>query len=1104
MSLTKGPKAGALVPESDSALSSILENLGVLVKRYRDLDDFKSIREAVQGLSQEELVFLFCNIEKACQPIVPAKVLQMETLRSDNQGPTGANKQNLEKTGPMRKVESTIRSIIGAIEKRAFKEEPKMIQATEAAKAEPIDILNPPDTEIKGDGIGSVVKMALGLALKERIQEMANEAEVRTRVEVVMILPRKSEVLKDFPKEARFLADDFTENELHFLLERWAEQTIQAVDEIREKVRKLAPEELGVLIAHEDPMIRTMLKQWLLLLLNIPPEKISEASDDQEALENISDEGKKVKVLLTSAKSPKLDGPELVKILRDSRKDIRSILLLPSINDWQEAENAHHRLVQPLNIQKLRGVLIDCLPALGLEVGIFKDFDEETMPISPERIRQMFESAVAEKDPQLLGQSGLMAMELASPFKASMDREISIANLPTVQAVSDKLKRASLLPHLSRITPLPSIQKRISLSNGSVYRGKVDMNMGADLPDTGMALDHNLPLGKRLADMVAEEKTDQTSLFKSDKHFDLMETIVLTADEKESAIVEKEGGISYSAQDQEIHDGSENVEVLGKKLDERRLSLRLLDRENAVQILARYLTPLSLSKYSQPKIQYDSSAVKRFENNPQEYELLPSNDWTIGRDIEASSKVLGIDNLVDLMKLAIETAHPKKYREPQVVGFGNGDCKIMDELAAAYTDRKVRHLTLGRSILFNLSDLLDRSLIQDLPEEESSNFKKFNVRITHLLQRHFGRFGRLEIKLNLPDDQDRLRDYLIRLAKKDEVLGYAAGKRKTAATTGKYADDKWERLTDGEIRCFAEYVENPQAFFSKYYSAFFKSQSARDANELLGLKPRDMIFGDFRDMPELLNNCGNFITFAYSVKGFSHLEDFDYGVAFNEVAARLIPGGIMIDDGAVESHTWSHRVWELREVLRNLGENGQYRIYLIGNDKGPMSVVCQRGVQLEPGKYAFTIPEGLRTDKEEGVPLNMVNLKNYEQMWPEAALRNKLIHHIKDRIIHALVHGIVDKKLRLECTQTWRQSCLKEIDPLFNDIFEQMIASWKSRNKPRRGSIDKKDRMKLSNSKNVADLLELFEEKKGEGLDSFIGRLLLRLYPYNEKLKESA
>ena len=49
MSLTKGPKAGALVPESDSALSSILEKLGVLVKKYRDLDDFKSIREAIQG-----------------------------------------------------------------------------------------------------------------------------------------------------------------------------------------------------------------------------------------------------------------------------------------------------------------------------------------------------------------------------------------------------------------------------------------------------------------------------------------------------------------------------------------------------------------------------------------------------------------------------------------------------------------------------------------------------------------------------------------------------------------------------------------------------------------------------------------------------------------------------------------------------------------------------------------------------------------------------------------------------------------------------------------------------------------------------------------------
>ncbi len=1087
MSFNKGPKAGALVPESDSTLSSILEKLGVLVKKYRYLDDFKSIREAVQGLGEEELVFLFCNIEKAYEPEFPNRgrvdianlikganeegwageslynmgldslgaVELVETMRSPptETPPMGvplneANEELLVKSGVKVKLTGIIQDLVRAMGKGRSKKTgaSENSSSTEAIKNENADGSEGP----MGIRDESLVKMSLALALKERIQEMASEG-VRRRVEAVMILPRESELLKDFPKEARFLSDDFTENELHFLLERWAEETTRATDEVRAEIRRLAPEELGILIAHEDPHVRSALKQWLLLLLKIAPENIVEVDNDMGALEKISDDQGNIKILLTGTKSPKLDSLELLRLLKDNRREIRRILILPNINSWEEAENAHHRLVHPLNIQKLRGILIDCLPALNVEVGIFKNFDEEAATLPAEGI------ATA---------SGI---KIAPP---------------------------------SRITPLPLSPKWISTSasNGSSHRMNLEMGRGVDSLDIGRSLNYELPPAELLLAAVVKEEEDHLGQLKSGEHFPLLETILLTAEEKQNVILEKEGGISYPPEEGQGSEGSENVQVLGKKLDERRFTLRLLDREKAVQILARFSVPLNLSKHSQPKENYDSRAIKRFENNEQVNELLNANDWIISRNLEESAKVLGIENLIELQRLAIETAHPKKYRQPIVVHLGPGDGKIMDEFESAYTDRPVRHVAIGRSILFNLSDLLDRSLNKDLPEGEASDLKRFNVRITHLLQRHFGRFGRLEIRLNLPGDQARLRDYLLRLAGKEEVLGYAAGKRKTATTTGKYADDKWERLKDGEVRLFAEYAKDPVAFFSKYYGGFFDTESPQDMNEILGLKSRDMIFGDFRDMPELLKDCDNFITFAYSVKGFSHLEDFDYGVAFNEVAARLHPGGILIDDGVVESHTWAQRIHELREVYRNLGANGQYRIYLIGNEKGPMSVVCQRGVPKEKGGYHFTIPEGLRVLKEKKRPLTIINVggrknKTYEQLWSKAALRNKLTHHIKNRIVEALVYGIVDKRLRLECTQTWRQACLKEIDPLFNDIFDKMVALWEGQNKSQAGNLEKRDRIKLSNNKNVADLLELFEKKTGESLDSFIEKLLLRLYP---------
>lgn len=1017
MSLKKGPKAGALVPESDSALSSILKKLGVLVKNYRDLDDFESIREIVQGLDQEELIFLFCNIEEAYPPLESG---QMDIL-----------------------------NIIEARKKNLANENPYVFSYSDKGS------YYKPDDE-------PIVKMALGLTVKDRLHSIMADGS-RKKIEVVMRLPRKSELLEKIPPGAHFLANDFEEKELGFLLNLWTDQAMKAADEVREEIRKMAPKELGILIAHENPIDRTILKQQLLRLLNIADENILEAGDDSTALEKFFDpKADKIKLLFAGGSTPSLDGLGLLEIAKKDRTDIGRVLLTSENDDSTvDIDTTHHRLDLPVTGQKLFATLIECFRDIkpSPNIDIFKKFDEEEMFPSTEN------------------------------------------TLPTDIPRVATPGRITPLP-LSRITPLPSIPKRILISNGSSYRGSVDMGKGDDLPDVGRSLDNESSTAKRLTDAVT------ASLFKNGEHMGLMETILLAAEEKQNIIVEKEGGISYLPENHQNQEEVENVEILGKKFNERHLMLRLLDRENAVQILARYKKSLDLSKYSQPKTQYDPSAVKRFEGNEQINELLPSNDWTISRDVEASSKVLGVGSLVNLMKLAIETAHPKKYREPNIIGFGNGDCKIMDELAAAYTDRKVRHLTIGRSILFNLSDLLDRSLSKELPEEEVVNFKKFNIRITHLLQRHFGRFGRLEIKLNLPDDQVRLRDYLIRLAEKSEVQGYAAGKRKTAATTGKYADDKWERLTDGEIHYFAEYVKDPQAFFSKYYGAFFNAQSPQDINDILGLEKRDMIFGDFRDMPELLKNCGNFITFAYSVKGDSHLEDYDYGVAFNEVAARLLPGGILINDGVVESHTWSHRIHELREALRNLnfGKNGQYRIYLIGNQKGPVSVACQRGVPNGLGGYGFTLSEGIELRDEE--PMKLINLgdrkkRSYEAAWPEAALRNKLIYHIKDLITDALVNGIVDKKLRLECTETWRQTTLKVIDPLFNDIFDRIVASWKNQSKHRGGSFDKEYRINLSNKKNVARLLELFEEKTKQSLGSYVENLLLKLYPFGDK-KESA
>jgi len=537
--------------------------------------------------------------------------------------------------------------------------------------------------------------------------------------------------------------------------------------------------------------------------------------------------------------------------------------------------------------------------------------------------------------------------------------------------------------------------------------------------------------------------------------------------------------------------------VVDMRVAERQQALRLEDREQVIQILARYLMPLDLSRFSQPKEGFDPRGRMLFKNHEPNHEIVSSSDWTTSRNLLKSAEVLGILSLIELQEIAQNAARPHAGRkfEPVTLHLGPGDGKIMDEFAEAEIHLKngnrkpTRHIGMARSLLFGLSDLLDRSMTTDLPDSTAQALRQFNRRITHLLQREFGRFGRMKINLNLPEDQIRLKDYLIRLAKNPESLGYARGDRETFSTTGKYADDKPDLLSDEEVRCFAEFTTDPGAFFEKYHGAFFHPGSQGNMNALLDLGQRDILFGDFKDMPSFLEKAGAFITFAYSVKGFSHLEDFDYGVAFNEVAARLAPGGILIDDGVVESYTWHQRIQVLRDVQKNLGND--YRFYLIGDQERPLSVIVQRGIRNRTGDHCdFSLSEITKNCPKSKV----VNLKNYETVWPEAALRNRITLRIKEQLLRGLVRGIADNTLRLECAQTWRQSCLKEIDPLFTGVFDRYVAEWKIRKASRGGHIQRKDRSKLSGERRFNEIFDLFEKERGETLDHFIQSLLLRLY----------
>ncbi|MBI5422052.1 hypothetical protein HZA44_02875, partial [Candidatus Peregrinibacteria bacterium] len=244
-----------------------------------------------------------------------------------------------------------------------------------------------------------------------------------------------------------------------------------------------------------------------------------------------------------------------------------------------------------------------------------------------------------------------------------------------------------------------------------------------------------------------------------------------------------------------IVDGASYKGTVDMRVAERQQALRLEDREQVIQILARYLTPLDLARHSQPKEGFDPQGRFLFQNHEPNHEIISSSDWTTSRGLEKSAEVLRIRSLLVLQDIAQNAARPHAGRkfEPVTLHLGPGDGKIMNEFALAESHRKngnhkpTRHVGMARSLLFPLSNLLDRSMVDGLPDATSQALTRFNQRITLLLQREFGRFGRMKINLSLPEDQVRLKDYLIRLAKHPESLGYAQGVRETLSTTGKYA-----------------------------------------------------------------------------------------------------------------------------------------------------------------------------------------------------------------------------------------------------------------------------------------------------------------------------
>jgi hypothetical protein len=512
---------------------------------------------------------------------------------------------------------------------------------------------------------------------------------------------------------------------------------------------------------------------------------------------------------------------------------------------------------------------------------------------------------------------------------------------------------------------------------------------------------------------------------------------------------------------QEVRDVNVKARKIGLRSEDREIAiqqvvstyqhyLRALERiQNRRPTVALPLGEEKFYQFSEPARLYDSRALKLFYGNRPRHEMAPSTDYKIDRTLPEINSMMGVDvvalkNIAHQNILGFFKSSRIKSGKMNVLHVGPGKCSIFDEFPKAEqsidSTLVSNHLGFARAILHSLPDLLERTLVPP-PEHDKSGFspetlKRFALHLNTLLLKYEGRDGRYQIHLGPAEDQSRLQNHVLRLAKNDEVKEIARRKRQSIeGTSGRYAKDKLIELTDEDQRCIRVFAKDPKGFFDRYFPGFFSEKTPEALAQLFGLVGREMIYGNFQDAQQILKNTGQFIGFGLDVKAASHLEDPQFVQFVHEIATHLVPGGIYLGNSHEESYTWHIRIDELRTIQEKLGD--EYALYFICEDQKPLSFVILRGLPdpLEKGEFKFP------TNSIQNFLGNtqLVRLDNFEAFAPETAFRNKVIWQTKYRFLQLYYAGLAAKKMRVEGTQTWRNACYEQIDGKISGLVRAYI-----------------------------------------------------------------
>lgn len=208
---------------------------------------------------------------------------------------------------------------------------------------------------------------------------------------------------------------------------------------------------------------------------------------------------------------------------------------------------------------------------------------------------------------------------------------------------------------------------------------------------------------------------------------------------------------------------------------------------------------------------------------------------------------------------------------------------------------------------------------------------------------------------------------------------------------GEFLADSETKIPEGVKRVFAEYKTiGGEEFCKKYFKPNF-SETDYDLACDINIYPQNVIPGKFEEVDDVFPKSWPF-TLIHSFRSSSHLDDEAYIQFMKTLCLKLVPGGILIDDGMRQSYTRFERIKELQELQNALGE--EFRFEIITDGDKPKSILIQRCVKKTDGSKVFfrnsVHGQGLLQAGHHTLPLN-----EYEKRWPERTNQNETIRTLR-------------------------------------------------------------------------------------------------------------